>query len=469
MPESEVLPLPIGAISETTGPTPDVIESPAKRDKVEDTPPDEFYDQLADVLEPESYSSEQENAPQNVETNPKPPEVSYEEEVVRKVPNEIITEAVGKAGKKVIEKVIASAIDETGSKTLLLIKNLKQHPEELELWLQSHYKRPLEIILPDGSIKYVLKIIRSNKDGSFEIEIANDVLDEKVKAEKLNPEEKAIISVESEVIFKALYSSDEAILEIVKGLSESEKIVVEEYIKRLEPKKADIFRKRAEREINDEKKKELQEKVDQWEKIDGSPEMIAAVELVLRENGIITAGRLIEKGIKPELIKDTILITELETVAELFDLTPENLQSSITVIEEEIALFKLQAENAKSLEEKNKFLSQVEHLETLHHERDTAITEIPKVLTRIISGFNGDNPELSQKLDDIQAESPESWIVQATDEILKDMFPSEKNMEDAKGFLAKHGKTIGKFSLLAALGLMYALMKSGKEQPQGYQ
>ena len=33
-------------------------------------------------------------------------------------------------------------------------------------------------------------------------------------------------------------------------------------------------------------------------------------------------------------------------------------------------------------------------------------------------------------------------------------------------FFKKHGKAIGKVSLIAALGLMYALMKSGKEQPQ---
>lgn len=73
---------------------------------------------------------------------------------------------------------------------------------------------------------------------------------------------------------------------------------------------------------------------------------------------------------------------------------------------------------------------------------------------------SGNEPELVKYISDF-AQKPGGII-----EIISQL-SDEAGISFDVNFFQKHGKTIGKYGIFAALGLMYALTKSGKEQPQG--
>lgn len=415
--------------------------------------------------------------------------------IKREIPKKKVEEAIDLAGKQLIAKLTNEAGNFAGSlkgKTkeeiekieeikpgtaknfLAAIHAIQNNPEGIHSLVFSG--KPLEIVRPGEKTMYVIRINRINSNGSIDCERYDDVLSPSIiKSREIKDVDsvtntKNETGVDPKLITDAILTSEAGYKAIYESLSEAEKRVFETYIKGPESEaKLKILKEQTEKEEDPEKKKELDTEIEELGKIDESPEMIEAVEIVLRDQGITTAGRLLAAGIKnPELIKDMIIIEDPQILIEIFGATPEN-QLVLSEMNSKLAEIKRkEARENINTTLKEQALKDAEVLDAAAHAHDLAAEELKKpdnkIGQKLKSAFGGSNPTLSESIITILEHNIKDGTNIAMDEIISELFPKEA--EKIKGFLGKYGPKAGKIGLLAALGLMYALMKSGKEQPQ---
>lgn len=177
-----------------------------------------------------------------------------------------------------------------------------------------------------------------------------------------------------------------------------------------------------------------------------------------------------------EILKllDGRVVASPETVATVIQtILPEQVEPLKSLFNEEMIKIKLEMENLKdssasdpqkikdlSIQQNriSQILLSIQQIEGISEFTHTAVMGLFSSVQRGEIGV-----ETTQAFEEGIIENNPEKIITA---LLAPKNVDEDTKAEVKGFLAKHGKTIGKFSLLAALGLMYALMKSGKEQPQ---
>ena len=222
-------------------------------------------------------------------------------------------------------------------------------------------------------------------------------------------------------------------------------------------------------QILSEDQKKIRDLIEGRSETMSEQETFSHIDLVRQEileeaeaRGLLSGIHLISLTDNSELqskLGQTAFIDNPELLAEVFrGIDSDWLDNVQSFLQEKLKVFSTRPELA----------SQLDNIKEL-------IKFIPKLkesLPKFIKNINiqelfadiaaGDKPELVKHIVDF-SNRPDgvAEILRALSEDIG--FSLDPN------FFQRHGKTIGKVSLLAALGLMYALMKSGKEQPQGYQ
>lgn len=224
------------------------------------------------------------------------------------------------------------------------------------------------------------------------------------------------------------------------------------------------------------------------------------------EGAAQTSGALTSLDITP-MVEDPVLREELSHILiiddpnilkRIVDATPEKqthladqldaeaasliLQASTLEIGQEVSIpgaeKPVKIQNIKQLQEVQ--LESQERSNFLYDRRDhhknlaNVLKENPEsfdgVFTEIVTG---ERPEFVRALSEIsKSGATPDQIISTLIERIAEEFPNSDEAKKLQGWqekLKKYGPKVGKIGLIAAIGLMYALMKSGKEQPQGYQ
>ncbi|MEX1052760.1 MAG: hypothetical protein WEC80_02835 [Patescibacteria group bacterium] len=176
--------------------------------------------------------------------------------------------------------------------------------------------------------------------------------------------------------------------------------------------------------------------------------------LVSKSGGIVS--RDIVQYVEDEALADEVtsrlIIDDASIIRRLLGATPEK-QAKL------LEHFKELAKNVNSQEELELYKKLQSNSERFVEGLNTSDSSLDSLLIEI---FNGSGPDW---LGNIRSVIKSGNFDGAGRKVLEEFF-SETQIGQFEAFMKKHGKTIGKVSLIAALGLMYALMKSGKEQPQ---
>ena len=372
-------------------------------------------------------------------------------EIIRKPSEEAVEDALKLAGKKIVQDLLKEAgLQMTGKNASEIAEMIEANPKfkylfsMYSLGLGSFQKSdglsvgfngdPLEVTIDGKTIKLV-KITKINDGGTVD----GEAIPEAVKT-GLREDSALVSNIDRSSLVNAILQIDGASEAIAESLPEHQKKVFEAFV----------------RSLNKAESAEI-------EGLE-TAEMLVSIEQVLQEHNVTTAGRFIELGIKPELVKDMVLITDPQVALELFDLTPENLLQTSENAAQEALRYKKAAQQSINPEIKKQYTETADTFEEISHSRDAASKELEKVGKELISAFEGTINGKPINVGEIIKSDRKNGINTVATEVISELYPKEA--ERIKGFLGKHGKTIGKVSLLAALGLMYALMKSGKEQPQ---
>lgn len=169
---------------------------------------------------------------------------------------------------------------------------------------------------------------------------------------------------------------------------------------------------------------------------------------------------LVDQGSNPDLyakLEQTAFIDDPELISEVFGL----IDPAVLSIEQaKIQMMIKERSNDPRFESEVRRLTELDKIIPKISELFENISQQENIMDLFEEIAQGKRYSLVKSISEI-TESPNGLIY-----MLKSV-AEQLGIDFDPNFFQKHGKTIGKFSLLAALGLMYALMKSGKEQPQG--
>lgn len=229
---------------------------------------------------------------------------------------------------------------------------------------------------------------------------------------------------------------------------------------KLTPEQIELLDIYARKTINDPEKPVNETNEHILDLVDVVREQIASEAL---KRGLLSGSHLlplVDEGSDPGLyvrLEQTAFVDDPVLISEVFaSVEPESLDKIQTFLQEKAQIYSSDPRLSKQLTEIQELIKLTPKIK----ERLAKIPETANLKQLFTDIANGSKPEIVKYVSEF-VQKPEAAL-----EILKMLF-EDSGVNFDPNFFQKHGKTIGKVSLLAALGLMYALMKSGKEQPQG--